>query len=82
MTSNIELTFSRRAESNIRNILQYTRKTWGEVQEEAYQGVLRAAFRRIQSLPDIGKVVDEVRPELRNTTSSTTRSSTAASRTP
>lgn len=65
MTSSIELRFSRRAEANIRNILQYTRYTWGKDQEELYQNTLRDAFRRIQAFPDIGKQADESRPNLR-----------------
>jgi len=36
MTSSIELKFSRRAEANIRNVLQYTRATWGNDQENSY----------------------------------------------
>ncbi len=65
MTSSIELKFSRRAEANIRNILQYTRATWGNEQEDRYQNTLRDAFRRIQAFPDIGMVADETRPNLR-----------------
>jgi toxin ParE1/3/4 len=54
MTSRIELTFSLRAEANIRNILQYTLQTWGRGQKDAYQQRLEQAFLTIRDFPDIG----------------------------
>jgi plasmid stabilization system protein ParE len=65
MTSNIELRVSPRAEQDLAALLNYTRKTWGTGQEDAYALVIRNAFGRIQAFPEIGRRVSEQRPTVR-----------------
>lgn len=65
MTSNIELRFTLRAEANIRDILQYTVKTWGTDQREAYRRTLENAFQHIRAFPEIGRVVEDGDPTIR-----------------
>jgi len=54
MTSLIRLEYAAQALRDIRFILQYTEDMWGSDQEEAYRQLLRDAFVRIQSFPEIG----------------------------
>lgn len=65
MTSSIELTFSLRAEANIRDILQYTLQTWGTGQRDAYQKTLENAFQRIRAFPDLGRAAASSDPAIR-----------------
>ncbi|MBA3275825.1 MAG: type II toxin-antitoxin system RelE/ParE family toxin [Chloroflexia bacterium] len=62
MMSNIEFRVSPRAEQDLAAIRNYTRKTWGTGQEDAYALVIRNAFGRIQAFPEIGRRVSEQRP--------------------
>lgn len=58
MTSSIDVIVSPRAERNVRDILQYTAKTWGTGQRDIYRKVLRDAFERIGVFPEIGHPVE------------------------
>lgn len=54
MTSRIRLVITARARAHIEDVLQYTLKTWGTGQRDAYEDVLYSAFERIHVFPDIG----------------------------
>lgn len=56
MTSHTELRFTRLAEANIRDILQYSVRTWGTDQRDTYAEILANAFHRIRLFPEIGRV--------------------------
>lgn len=55
MKSNTDLRFSRQANQDLDDILQYTSKTWGDAQEAAYRRILGNAFARILRFPEIGR---------------------------
>jgi len=55
MKSNIDIRFSWQANQDLDDILQYTSKTWGDAQEDAYRGILHHAFVRILQFPEIGR---------------------------
>jgi len=58
MTSRIRLDYAAQALRDLRSILQYTEETWGSDQEDVYRQLLRDAFERIQSFPEIGHPVE------------------------
>lgn len=58
MTSRIELIISPRARREWSGILQYTLKTWGSGQRDAYDQILVNAFDLIRDFPDIGHPVE------------------------
>ncbi len=55
MTSNTDLRFSREANQDLDDILQYTAKTWGNAQEIVYGRILHNAFARILRFPEVGR---------------------------
>ncbi len=63
--SPIDLVFSAEAGDDIDSILAYTFDTWGSAQEVTSRLVLWNAFRRIQTFPEIGRLVSEDRDDLR-----------------
>jgi plasmid stabilization system protein ParE len=65
MTSNIEVIVSLRAQRHFELILSFTEQQWGTGQRATYRHVLESAFRRIGDFPDIGKVVENGPPHLR-----------------
>lgn len=65
MTSSIRLVITPGAERDVENIAQYTLERWGSRQVATYRSVLYAAFRRIQTFPEPGRVVSPDDPDLR-----------------
>jgi len=59
MTSSIDLVISFEARQDIYDVLQYTIDIWGDEQADIYERMLDAAFHRIRSFPEIGRVQDE-----------------------
>jgi toxin ParE1/3/4 len=57
--------FSRRAESDLRGIAEYTLRTWGKVQAARYLGELEDCCRRLADHPASGRLCEEIRPGLR-----------------
>jgi toxin ParE1/3/4 len=54
MRSSHRLQFTREARSDVRDILQYTRETWGLAQRNAYAAALDRAFARPTEYPRLG----------------------------
>ena|SRR5688500_6961573 len=65
MPSSRRLEFTREAEADIREILQYTRDAWGEAQRRKYAATLDASFNLLALFPFIGTRRDELSPGLR-----------------
>ena len=65
MTSSTELRTAPQAERDIAHILRYTRTNWGTAQERVYESILREAFQRIRTFPEIGRGDSEREPEIR-----------------
>jgi toxin ParE1/3/4 len=57
--------FSRRAESDLLDIGDYTLRTWGEHQAVRYLGELEDCCRMLSENPALGRLCDDVRPGLR-----------------
>jgi toxin ParE1/3/4 len=57
--------FSRRAESDLLGIADYTLRTWGKVQAARYLGELEDCCQGLADNPDLGRLCDEIQPGLR-----------------
>jgi toxin ParE1/3/4 len=57
--------FSRRAESDLLGVSDYTLRTWGKVQAARYLGELEDCCRRLADNPGLGRLCEEIRPGLR-----------------
>jgi toxin ParE1/3/4 len=55
MKSSRSLRFTPEAEEDIRQILQYTRDTWGEAQRDRYEAALERVFYLLIDFPDLGR---------------------------
>ena len=51
----LELRFSNRAIHDIRTVLRYTRKVWGETQRESFSADLNEAFHSLRQYPSLGQ---------------------------
>ena len=60
MRSSRRLRFTPEAKADLREILQYTRETWGQAQRDVYEAAIDRAFDRIVAFPELGTA----RPEL------------------
>jgi len=57
--------FSRRAESDLRNIAVYTFRTWGKGQTIRYLDDLEACCQMLADRPELGRTSYDIRPGLR-----------------
>jgi toxin ParE1/3/4 len=57
---------SRAAQADLREIRDYTKTTWGEVQAREYLSELRYGLQRLADDPLIGKAREEIAPGLRS----------------
>jgi toxin ParE1/3/4 len=57
--------FSRRAESDLMEIAQYTLNRWGEDQTIRYLDDLERCCQQLADNPDLGRACDDIRPGLR-----------------
>ena len=57
--------YSRRAESDLDGIAEYTLGMWGERQLDNYMGELEACCVRLAERPLLGRACEDVRPGLR-----------------
>jgi toxin ParE1/3/4 len=57
--------FSRRAESDLLNIGDYTLRTWGKAQAVRYLDEIEVCCRMLAKNPALGRPCDDVRPGLR-----------------
>ena len=57
--------FSRRAESDLLSIGDYTLRTWGKAQTARYIEELEACCQTLADNPALGRLCDDVRPALR-----------------
>lgn len=53
------------AHADLDGIWEYTRRTWGERQADAYIRMLAAAFESLSAAPGLGLQRDELHPSLR-----------------
>ncbi|MEZ6188036.1 MAG: type II toxin-antitoxin system RelE/ParE family toxin [Planctomycetota bacterium] len=53
------------ARADLDGIWDYTQRTWGESQADAYVRSLAAAFHALSAAPDLGRPRDELHPGLR-----------------
>ena len=53
------------AHADLDRIWEYTRRTWGESQADAYIRMLAAAFDALSTAPGLGRQRDELHPGLR-----------------
>jgi toxin ParE1/3/4 len=58
--------YTRSALGDISEILAYTSRTWGEEQRQRYLTHLRDTFRRLTSMPSLGRGQDGLFPGLRS----------------
>lgn len=65
MTSSRRLRFTAEARRDLRSILRYTLRTWGERQRDVYAEQLTDALRELTRFPDLGRPHDEIAPGLR-----------------
>lgn len=67
MTSshNLPLLFSKEAQEDVEQILQYSLENWGQPYTQKYGQKLDVAFRNIQTHPNIGKLRDDILPDYR-----------------
>ncbi len=56
---------TRRAEADLWDIADYTRRTWGDEQCARYLGQLEACCGRLAEHPILGRACDRIRPGLR-----------------
>jgi toxin ParE1/3/4 len=54
------------AKMDLREISEYTKKTWGKEQEKVYRETIRAALSIIAKLPEIGQMREELAEGLRS----------------
>ena len=59
------LRFSRRAESDLLSIADFTLRTWGKAQSIHYLAELEACCQRLAGNPGLGRKCDFIRPGLR-----------------
>ncbi|HMD15345.1 MAG TPA: type II toxin-antitoxin system RelE/ParE family toxin [Terriglobales bacterium] len=57
--------FSRRAETDLLSIADYTLRKWGKAQAARYLGELEACCQTLAGNPALGRVCDDVRPGFR-----------------
>jgi toxin ParE1/3/4 len=60
-----EVAFSRRAESDLKIIDDYTNQTWGEGQADLYLEQIHLCCMRLAETPAIGRLWSQQRPNLR-----------------
>ncbi|UBF28843.1 type II toxin-antitoxin system RelE/ParE family toxin [Kovacikia minuta CCNUW1] len=60
-TPRLPLNLTAQARKDFKQILNFTRKTWGIDQRDRYKALLDAALQAIASNPEVGKRRDEVR---------------------
>jgi toxin ParE1/3/4 len=65
MSSSRSLTFSARAEDDLRRLLATSRVMWGEEQRDAYAKRLATAMQELLLHPYLGRARDELSPGLR-----------------
>ena len=57
--------FSRRAETDLLSIGEYTLRTWGKVQAARYINELELCCQTLADNPALGRACDDIRPGLR-----------------
>ena len=65
MPSSRKVQFTPEAEADLREILQYTRETWGKAQRDRYAAALNKAFSQLASYPELGPARPEYFPDCR-----------------
>ena len=65
-SSNRRLTFTHRAESDLREILQYSLDMWGAERRDAYAKTLANAIDRIATFPMLGQARHELGSDVRS----------------
>lgn len=60
------LEFAKDATLDLRSIVRYTRRTWGDKQQVRYAGRLSASMQELLSHPHLGSARDDIGPDIRN----------------
>ena len=58
--------FSRRALADLRNIVRYTRESWGRKQARMYREELELGIQKLALSPGLGRVRSDVAPSVRS----------------
>ena len=66
MTFSRRVRFTPRGQRGVREVLQYSWRTWNDRQRAVYKASLDDAFRRIAGFSLLGRQRDDVRPGLRS----------------
>jgi toxin ParE1/3/4 len=64
MPSSRRLRFTRDADADFEDILQYTAETWGELQMHAYSAVIYGVINDLLTFPGMGKRREDLAPGL------------------
>lgn len=64
--SSRRLDFTDDARSDLRSILRYGRRTWGERQGRSYTEQLNSAVQDLTRFPELGQIRDDLAPGLRS----------------
>jgi toxin ParE1/3/4 len=62
----LKLAFSELARKDLRSILRYTLKTWGERQRDSYRQSIRDAALNLTQFPRLGETMEDVLPGIRS----------------
>lgn len=65
MTSNLKLDYTAEARKDLRAILRYTRKVWGDRQRDIYARRLTGAIEELTRYPYMGEERDDIPAEMR-----------------
>jgi toxin ParE1/3/4 len=63
--SSHKLRLSRRAQGDLRSILQFSYDTWGESKQVAYAESFERAFSHLLTFPEVGRIWSEIRENVR-----------------
>ena len=58
--------FSRRALADLRNIVRYTRESWGQKQARIYREEIELGIQKLALSPGLGRVRSDVAPSVRS----------------
>lgn len=66
--SSRRIQFTPTARAELRRIIRFSRRTWGERQADTYRSTLDEAFARIAAFPEIGTPLPEYAEDVRRLT--------------
>lgn len=66
MPSSRRVRLTSEAQDDFRDILQYTRETWGVKQRDTYEARLKRGLRNLATFPEMGRARTDLGPGLRS----------------